>query len=149
LGSEGDAGVLVSLIARSSTHEALSAAEDLIAPFGEGTRAVHRSFADASDSVGFRSTFALAEGVDGPWIESCLWAGAVPFLGPPSVALVGSYDEVAGALMNYRRAGASQFLFMGWPDIEEMARFGGEVLPRVRELEALETGELVMEGGAQ
>ena len=147
--SGGDAGVLVSLIARQSTDGAVRAAEELVAPFGDETRAVHLRFANASDSVGFRSTYSLADRSDGPWLGSCLWTGAVPYLGAPAVALVGSYDDVARALMDYRRAGASQFLFMGWPDIEEMARFGGEILPRVRELDALEAGELVTEGSGR
>jgi alkanesulfonate monooxygenase len=48
---------------------------------------------------------------------------------------VGSFDEVAEAMMIYKRAGVSQFLLMGWPDLEEMTLFHREVLPRVRALE--------------
>ena len=138
LRSGTELGLLVSLIARPTGAEAIRAAEDLIAPFGEETRAVHRNFANASDSIGFRSTYALAEGGDGPWRGGCLWVGAVPYLGAPAVALVGSYDDVARALIEYELHGVSQVLFMGWPDIDEMTLFGREVLPRVREWEAAE-----------
>jgi hypothetical protein len=31
--------------------------------------------------------------------------------------------------------GVSQFLFMGWPDEEEMIFFGKEILPAIRERE--------------
>jgi alkanesulfonate monooxygenase len=139
-------GLLVSLIARPTRREAVRAAEELIAAFGEETRVVHRNFASASDSVGFRSTYALAEGADGPWRGECLWVGAVPYLGAPAIALVGSFDEVARALVEYRSNGVSQVLFMGWPDLEEMTLFGREVLPRLRELESKEDAVPVSEG---
>jgi alkanesulfonate monooxygenase len=141
-----EVGLLVSLIARPTRREAVRAAEELIAPFGEETRAVHRDFARASDSVGVRSTYALAEGADGPWRGECLWVGAVPYLGAPAIALVGSFDEVARALFEYKRNGISQVLFMGWPDLEEMTFFGQEVLPRLRQLEAKEPAVPVCEG---
>jgi alkanesulfonate monooxygenase len=44
---------------------------------------------------------------------------------------------VAGAIRTYEEVGISQFLFMGWPDIEEMKRFAGEVRPRLEESHAL------------
>jgi alkanesulfonate monooxygenase len=59
----------------------------------------------------------------------------VPYLGAPSIALVGSPDEIAAALEEYRAAGVTQFLFMGYPDLEQMSFFGAEILPRVRERE--------------
>jgi len=144
--SRTELGLLVSLIARPTRHEAVRAAEELIAPFGEETRDVHRNFARASDSVGFRSTYALAEGDQGSWRGECLWVGAVPYLGAPAIALVGSFDEVARALVEYKSNGVSQALFMGWPDLEEMTLFGFEVLPRVRELESKECAVPVPEG---
>ena len=64
-----------------------------------------------------------------------LWTGAIPYLGAPAIALVGSVEEVADALLEYKRAGVSQFLFLGWPDIDEMTFFSGHVLPLVRERE--------------
>jgi alkanesulfonate monooxygenase len=139
-----EVGVLVSLIARPTRAEALRAAETLIAPLGEAALAVHRGFAAASDSVGFRSTYEQAGGEGSPWRGRCLWAGAVPYLGAPAIALVGSAAEVADALLEYKRAGASQFLFMGWPDAEEMCIFGAEVLPLVRDREARELAELTL-----
>jgi alkanesulfonate monooxygenase len=135
-------GLLVGLIARPTREEALAAAEDLIAPFGEETREVHRAFRRATDSVGFRGAYDRAESSRDLWEGRVLWFGAVPFLGAPSAALVGSADEVADALLEYRRVGVTQFLFMGWPDTQEMDFFGREVLPRVRERAALENAEL-------
>ena len=37
--------------------------------------------------------------------------------------------------MEYKEIGISQFLFMGWPDLDEMTFFGREILPLVRERE--------------
>ena len=56
----------------------------------------------------------------------------------PAMAIVGSSDDVTDALFDLRAAGITQFLFMGWPDMEEMAIFRDEVLPRVRAREMAE-----------
>ena len=42
--------------------------------------------------------------------------------------------------------GRSQFLFMGWPDMEEMAIFRDEVLPRVRARESAEQRQVGQRG---
>jgi alkanesulfonate monooxygenase len=70
------------------------------------------------------------------WLTDCLWTGAVPYLGAPAIALVGSFDEIAGALWEYRQVGIVQFLFMGWPDLEEMKLFSRHVEPLVRARES-------------
>jgi hypothetical protein len=46
--------------------------------------------------------------------------------------------EVATALLEYKPIGISQFLFSGWPDAEEVDRFGRDVLPLVRAFERQE-----------
>ena len=79
--------------------------------------------------------YRWGEEVGSEWRTRCLWTGAVPHLGPPSMALVGSPEEVAAAILEYKAVGVSQFLFLGWPDHEEMAIFGREVLPLVRRAE--------------
>jgi alkanesulfonate monooxygenase len=125
-----EVGLLVSLIARPTRDEALAAARELVAGCGERARDVHRDFARRSDSVAFRSTYEVAGGGE-EWLTRTLWTGAVPYLGAPAIALVGSYDEIAEALGDYARVGVSHFLFMGWPDYDEMTRFGEHVLPLV------------------
>ncbi len=129
-----EVGLLVALIARPTREEAQQAAQALIADFGEDVKAVHQNFAQQSDAVGFRSTYARAN-ADAAWLTPYLWAGAVPYLGAPSIALVGSYADIADAIMDYKALGISQFLFLGWPDIEEVARFGKELLPLIRRCE--------------
>jgi alkanesulfonate monooxygenase len=130
-----EVGLLVALIARRTRGEALAASEELVSRFAEPSRAAHRDFARKSDSVAFVSTYDLARCNPSGWITETLWAGAVPYLGAPAIALVGSAEEVAGAILEYKRLGVSQFLFLGWPDLEEMTFFGREVLPLIRRME--------------
>jgi alkanesulfonate monooxygenase len=127
-----ETGLLMGLIVRPEHDEAVAAANALIEQFGAEARDVQRSFVGRSDSVAYNSTFNLANGSADGWITPTLWSGAVPYLGAPSMALVGSPEEVADAIIEYRRAGITQFLFIGWPDHEEMERFGRDVLPLVR-----------------
>ncbi len=130
-------GLLASIIARPTRAEALAAAAELLASVGANPRKTHEEFSRRSDSVAFTSTLASAEGPDSEWLTPTLWTGAVPFLGAPAIAFVGSYDEIAAALVELsREVGIREFLFMGWPDLDEMTRFAEQVRPRVRALEA-------------
>ena len=107
----------------------------MLEALGNSPKKAHKEFAQRSDSVAFGSTLALAERKP-EWLTNCLWSGAVPYLGAPSIALVGSFEEIADALWEYKQAGITQFLFMGWPDVDEMKLFSSEVLPLVRAREA-------------
>ena len=129
-----EVGILTSIIARSSHGEAVDAARALIEEIGGEARATHQQIEGKLDSVAFRAMYRMARH-DAEWPAPYLWTGAVPYLGAPSIALVGSFDEIADTLLAYKGAGISQFLFLGWPDIEEMTLFRDEVLPRVRGLE--------------
>lgn len=130
-----EVGLLVSILARPTRAAAVRDAYEMIAPFKAGPQAFGREFAQKTDSVAYRSTLDLAESTQSEWLTPWLWAGAIPYLGSPAIALVGSAEEIASAIMEYREVGISQFLFMGWPDLEEMTYFGREVLPLIREKE--------------
>jgi len=132
-----EVGLLVSLIIRPTHREIVAATETLLEEVGERPRRTHEEFAKRSDSVAFTSTLALAATGE-QWLTDYLWSGAVPFLGAPAMAIVGTPDEVTDALFEFRDAGITQFLFMGWPDMAEMSNFHREVLPRVRAREAAE-----------
>jgi alkanesulfonate monooxygenase len=134
LDSGTEVGLLVSLISRPTRAEAIDAAQALVVAAGEQAREVHGVIRGRSDSVGFTSAYDLAARGSG-WPTRYLWTGAVPYLGPPSVSLVGSPDDIVDALAEYHAIGISQFLFMGHPDLEQMTFFGEEILPRVRERE--------------
>lgn len=126
------AGLLVSILARPTRQEAVTAAYSMIAGFGDMPKRTHKEFSHRSDSVAFTSVLKMAENRDSEWLTRCLWTGAVPFLGAPAIALVGSAEEIASAIMDYKQIGISEFLFMGWPDPEEMAFFSQSVLPLIR-----------------
>jgi alkanesulfonate monooxygenase len=129
-----EVGILTSIIARRTRAEAVGAAHALIEEIGGDARATHEQIERRLDSVAFRAMYAMARD-DKEWPAPYLWTGAVPYLGAPSIALVGSFDDLADTIVAYKHAGISQFLFLGWPDLEEMTLFRDEVLPRVRALE--------------
>ena len=133
-----EVGLLVSLVVRPTRSEAIRAAYDLIGQFGERAREAQRNFGRHTDAAAFQLTYALVPECATDWATGTLWTGAVPVLGAPAIALVGSAEEVAGALLEYKEIGVTQFLFTGWPDLDEMTFFGREVLPRVRERETAE-----------
>jgi alkanesulfonate monooxygenase len=126
-------GLLMSICVRPTREEAVRDAYAMVADLGERPRAAHRDFRQHSDSVAFRSTYDLADRFD--WLTPYMWTGAVASLGAPSVALVGSPETVAEGIIELKHAGVSQFLLIGWPDLEQMTTFHRDVLPIVRELE--------------
>jgi alkanesulfonate monooxygenase len=133
LKSGTEAGLLVTLICKPTHAEAVEAAYALVAAAGEKARARHDMLRNRSDSVGYTTAY----GLDAGWPTPYLWTGAVPYLGPPSIALVGSPEEIVNALAEYQEVGVTRFLFMGHPDLEQMTFFGEEVLPMVRERESV------------
>ena len=126
-----EVGVRMAVIARPTFEEALAAGRALVAErdptLDEDQR--ENAFIQRSDSVSFRAAYEMAQD---EWLAPNVWTGAVRTHGAPTIALVGSYDEVADALMRYADAGVTQFILSGWPKLEEMERFGEHVLPRVR-----------------
>jgi alkanesulfonate monooxygenase len=63
------------------------------------------------------------------------WAGAGAT--EAKGAVVGSYEQVTGALAEYAGAGISSFILAGVPHLEEAYRIGENVLPAVRRLISL------------
>ncbi|HEX5119999.1 MAG TPA: LLM class flavin-dependent oxidoreductase [Pseudonocardiaceae bacterium] len=127
-------GLLVSMIAKPTRDEAVAAAAELVAKAGDGARQVHRNARGGTDSVGFRSMYDTAEN-GSAWVTPYLWTGAVPYLGPPAISLVGSATDLVEAIFEYRDVGVTEFLFTGFPDLAQMRFFAAEILPRVRERE--------------
>jgi alkanesulfonate monooxygenase len=108
---------------------ALRDAADRVAP----ERQLEGSFVARSDSTSIKAMYKAAETTE--WLTPVLWTGLVRSHGAPTISLVGSADEIADGLMDFQRAGASQFILSGWPKSQSMKFFGEEVLPRVRRLE--------------
>lgn len=131
-----EVGLLVSMLVRPTREAAVHDAYAMIRSLIEKQpKAFGKEFAQRTDSVAYRSTLELAEKNKSDWLTPWLWTGAIPHLGSPAIALVGGPEDIASAIMEYKSLGISQFLFMGWPDLDEMIYFGREVLPLVREKE--------------
>ncbi|HEX7155103.1 MAG TPA: LLM class flavin-dependent oxidoreductase [Thermoanaerobaculia bacterium] len=128
-------GVRLSIVGRPTRSESLAAARELAGRAGDAidNSKVEQSFVQRTDAVGMRATYALA---DKEWLTPYLWTGLVRTHGAPAIALVGSPDEIADGLMEFKAAGVTQFIISGWPKLDEMLFFGREILPRVREREA-------------
>lgn len=134
LDAGAEAGLLVSLRVRPTREEAVQSAYAMVEMLGKTATETHDKFEKRSDSVAWRTTYELAR-TTSHWLTDTLWTGAVPVLGAPAIALVGSPEDVANAILEYKEMGISQFLFMGWPDAEEMVIFTRDVLPIIRSKE--------------
>lgn len=127
-------GIRVCLIARPTREEALEAAQGLIAGNDYNRKLTgNKDFFSKTDSVSFKKAYELG---DVEWLTPSLWTGAIRMQGPTAIALVGSSKEIASAILEYKSIGVSQFIFAGWPKLEEMLFFGREVLPVIRQKEA-------------
>jgi alkanesulfonate monooxygenase len=129
-----EVGLRCSIIARPTRQEAVRAAYALVQSVDVTfkDREKEKEFIQKSDSVGLSLTHELAET---EWLAPWLWTGAVRSHGAPAIALVGTPDEIASAVMEYKRIGVSQFIISGWPKLEEMIFFGREILPLIRSQE--------------
>jgi alkanesulfonate monooxygenase len=131
-----DVGLRLSVICRPTRTEAREAANSLISDLD--TREREKEFIGSTDSTSIKATYERSEA---GWLTPTFWAGAVPYIGPTAVALVGTPEDIANAIMEYKGAGVSQFILSGWPKLDEMIRFGREILPLIRGKEALSKGK--------
>jgi len=130
-----EVGLRMAIIARPTHEEAIQAAHNLVQELDPSLREKQKEqqFVRGSDSISIKATYATAARVE--WPKPYLWMGAVNTHGPATVCLVGSPEEVADAIMEYKKLGVSQFILSGWPKLEEMVFFGEHVLPLVRKKE--------------
>jgi alkanesulfonate monooxygenase len=128
-----EVGLLFSVVCRRTRADAVDAAHALTEIAGENVYAVRERFRLlTAEAVALTGGWCESPGEDDDhWPRPYLWTGAMPFLGPLGLALVGTPDELATAIMEYRRAGVGQLLCHG----DGMSLFCQEVLPRVRSLE--------------
>ena len=62
-----------------------------------------------------------------------VWAGIGLVRGGVGTALVGSYEEVADRIAEYHELGFDEFIFSGYPHLEEAYWFGEGVMPVLRD----------------
>lgn len=131
-------GIRLHLIARPTAEEAWAEAQKLYDSLDpERVRAAQEGLAK-SQSEGQRrmaelhgggSSFAPGEDARALEVSPNLWAGIGLVRGGAGTALVGSYDEVAERLDEYREAGLSHFILSGVPHLEEAFHVGEGVVP--------------------
>jgi alkanesulfonate monooxygenase len=127
------AGVRLCVIGRRTREEARRAACELVAN-AMRDRQLESSFIRNSDSDTLRARYTSA--IDGEeWLTPVIWNGALRSHGPAATSLVGSAEDIAETILDYQAAGVTQFIFSGWPKLEEMLFFASDILPLVRRYE--------------
>lgn len=124
-------GLRITTLVRDSAEEAWRAAEAKVAEMAR-TDGVHWA-PNQRDAIGQQRLLGLA--ARGEVLDTCLYTTPGRFGGGGAAAtwLVGSPDEVAAALVNYRKLGVTHFVLSDTPHKQEIARIGGHLLPRLRE----------------
>ncbi|MGW6870588.1 LLM class flavin-dependent oxidoreductase [Streptomyces sp. NPDC054904] len=134
-------GLRLHVISRDTAAEAWSEANRILAGFDpEAVRASQERFA-TMDSTGQARMTALHGGATDAarlTVAPNLWAGIGLVREGAGTALVGSHDEVARRLAEYRDLGIDEFVLSGYPHLEEAYRVGEEVAPRLRALTGTE-----------
>jgi alkanesulfonate monooxygenase len=123
-------GVRLHVITRRSSDEAWAEAERLLDEMDPVAVEQAQAKLAASTSVGQQRMLALHGGRrDGLEVAPNLWAGIGLVRGGAGTALVGSHEEVAERIREYRRAGFDEFILSGYPHLEEAYSFGEGVMP--------------------
>lgn len=131
-------GLRMSVIARRTREEAMEAAYKVIENPDLKWKEFIKNFIESCDSKAVKDTHSLAEKTASEWLSPTIWTGAVPYRGGPALAVVGSYEEVALTLLEFKESGVQEFILSGWPTQKELAGFCNGVVPIVRKLESLQ-----------
>lgn len=135
-------GIRLHTISRDSSEEAWAQADRLVAALDEDTVAAAQAGLARSQSEGQKRMRALHEAnrANGTWndarsleIAPNLWSGVGLVRGGAGTALVGSHTEVADRIAEYAEIGIDEFIFSGYPHLEELFWFGEGVVPILRE----------------
>lgn len=89
--------------------------------------------AEKNDSQMYREAAQLAG--DSQWKSRTIWTGFVRDYGPIWTTLLGTFQEVAEAVLEYKRIGVTQFILSGWPELDAVTNFGETVIPLIRKAE--------------
>jgi alkanesulfonate monooxygenase len=127
-------GIRLHTISRDTSEEAWREAQKLLDALDPvQVRRAQEQLA-ASESEGQRRMVALHNGSHDGGVRSLeiypnLWAGVGLVRGGAGTALVGSHQEVADRIAEYHALGIEEFIFSGYPHLEEAYWFGEGVRP--------------------
>ncbi|MBL0875584.1 FMNH2-dependent alkanesulfonate monooxygenase [Serratia nevei] len=125
-----DYGIRLHVIVRETEEEAWAAADKLIAHLDDDTIAAAQKIFSRMDSTGQARMSALHGGSkDSLRIAPNLWAGVGLVRGGAGTALVGNPQQVADRIREYQASGITNFIFSGYPHLEEAHRFAELVMP--------------------
>jgi alkanesulfonate monooxygenase len=127
-------GIRLHVITRREAADAWAAAEGLLEGADDEIIATFQTIMSNAVSEGQRRQQALHGGNrDELVVSPNLWAG-LGLLRPGSgTALVGSYEEVADRIAEYHDLGIEEFIFSGYPHLEEAYQVGEGLLPVLRD----------------
>lgn len=132
-GREIGFGLRFHVITRDTAEQAWAEAARLLEAMDPAAIAVAQQRFRASVSVGQRRMAALHGGSkDGLEIYPNLWAGFGLLRRHAGTALVGSHEQVAERIEEYRALGVEHFILSGQPHLEEAYRVAEGVLPLLR-----------------
>ncbi len=123
-------GLRVHVINRDTSEEAWAEADRLLAGIDDATIAKVQEGLARSESVGQQRMLELNRGDrDKLEIHPGLWAGVGLVRGGAGTSLVGSHEQVADLIEEYREVGIDQFVLSAYPHLEGAYWFGEGVLP--------------------
>lgn len=123
-------GLRIHVISRDTSGQAWHDADALIAGLDDAAIAAGQRRLRRLESVGQRRMLDLHGGSrDRLVVAPNLWAGIGLVRGGAGTALVGSHDEVAERIAEYRAIGIEEFILSGYPHLEEAYRFAEDVRP--------------------
>ncbi|TPE10817.1 FMNH2-dependent alkanesulfonate monooxygenase [Pantoea vagans] len=123
-------GIRLHVIVRETEEEAWAAADRLISHLDDETIAAAQKIFARMDSAGQARMSALHQGSrESLRIGPNLWAGVGLVRGGAGTALVGNPQQVADRIREYQALGIENFIFSGYPHLEEAHRFADLVMP--------------------
>jgi len=126
-------GIRLHVITRESSRAAWEEADRLLS--GLSPQQIHaaQEVQRASQSEGQRRMTELHNGrTDSLEVSPNLWAGVGLVRGGAGTALVGSHKEVADRIEEYHALGIDEFIFSGYPHLEEVYQAGEGLVAELR-----------------
>ena len=142
-------GIRLHTISRDTSEEAWREAGKLLDALDPAQVRRAQEQLAASESVGQQRMVALHNGALNGDVHSLeiypnLWAGVGLVRGGAGTALVGSHEEVADRIEEYYALGVEEFIFSGYPHLEEAYWFGEGVRPLLASRGLLERALVVV-----
>jgi alkanesulfonate monooxygenase len=132
-GRELGFGIRLHVITRDTAEEAWAVADRMLAGLSDERIAEAQSIQRVSESEGQRRMTELHGGrTDHLEVSPNLWAGVGLVRGGAGTALVGSHEEVADRIAEYHDLGIDEFIFSGYPHLEEAYQVGEGLIPVLR-----------------